>query len=263
MINYISSLKNKFFREIFNLKLKKYRYLSRSYLIEGIRFVRESLENSCDVKFIILSENKKDFLIEEFNLNNRTDLKVFVFSDLLFSKVKQTENSQGIIACLNMKDVCNEFDFSKGIYFMLDRIQDPGNLGTIIRTAVAVNALGIIIVKGTIDLYNDKVLRSTMGAIFKSRIYFVDDYSFVDDFFKNGFKFIVADSSGEKVYYDESLTDKIVLVAGNEGRGISRDFDLIPHTSVRIPMFNNLESLNVAQALSIISFEYIRQSNCK
>ena len=258
-MNYVSSVENKFFKEVCSLKNRKYRYLNKCYLIEGIRFVQEAVKNNCDIRYIIVSESKKDSLIEKFKLND-LNLEVIVFSEMLFSKVKQTENAQGIIACLNMKDTCEKFDFCEGIYFLIDKIQDPGNLGTIIRTAVAVNALGVIIVKGTVDLYNDKVLRATMGAIFKINIYFVEEYSFLHKFLNNNFRLIVADSCSKNICYNNDLIGKIILAVGNEGNGISDEIKKIPHVDICIPMSNDLESLNVAQALSIIAFEYVRQS---
>lgn len=258
-MNYISSVDNKIFKEVYSLRNKKDRYLKKSYLIEGVRFTQEALLNNC-VNYIIVDESKKNYLFDKINLN-KFKIKIYIFSEQLFSKIKQTENTQGIIANVNMNPECTEFKFKDGIYFLIDKIQDPGNLGTIIRTAVAVNALGVIIVKGTVDVYNDKVLRSTMGSIFKINIYFIEDYSVINEILHNGFKLVIADSSGKHIYYNENLVGKIVLAVGNEGNGLSEEIKKISHTSVIIPMFNNLESLNVAQALSIIAFEYVRQND--
>lgn len=259
-MNYINSGDNKIFKEVCKLKVRKYRYLNRSYLVEGVRFVQEALSSGCCVNYLIVDESKKDLLREKFDFENyKAD--VIALPKALFSKIKQTENAQGIIASVKMSDSNLKFDFSKGIYFLIDRIQDPGNLGTIIRTAVAVGALGVIVVKGTVDVYNDKVLRSTMGAIFKMNIYFVDEYSFLNEFVENGFKIFLCDSESKNVYYNENLSDKIVLAVGNEGNGISDDMRRFVHKDVCIPMCNDFESLNVAQALSIIAFEYLRQLN--
>lgn len=259
-MNYISSVDNKIFKEVCGLKNRRDRHLKKCHLIEGIRFVQEAL--SCDgiLNYVVVEESKKDFLFDKLNLND-LGIKVYIFSDVLFSKIKQTENTQGIIANVNMNLECKNFKFNDGIYFLIDRIQDPGNLGTIIRTAVAVNALGVIVVKGTVDVYNDKVLRSTMGSIFKIDIYFIENYFVLNEFLNNGFKFVIADSCGEKIYYNESLVGKIILAVGNEGNGLSDEIKNFPHLSVVIPMCNNLESLNVAQALSVIAFEYVRQND--
>lgn len=259
-MNYISSLENKFFKEVCSLSNKRYRYLTRSYLIEGVRFIEEAIRYSCDIKYIILSESKKDQLIERFGFQNKS-FNIMIFSDTLFSKIQLTKNSQGIVACLEMKNYNHKFSFNKGIYFLIDKIQDPGNLGTIIRTAVAVNALGVILVKGCVDLYNDKVLRATMGSIFKINIYFIENYQEINELIENDFKLIIADMNGDENYYNEDLTGKIILTVGNEGNGISQEIKGFPHKKVRIPMSNGLESLNVAQAISIISFEHVRQIN--
>lgn len=261
-MNYINSVENKVFKEIASLKNKKYRYLNKCYLVEGVKFVQESIKCCSKIRYIIVSESKFDDLDEKFKFDS-LNLEIIIFSKNLFSKIKQTENDQGIIACLEMEDNYQNFDFEKGIYFLIDKIQDPGNLGTIIRTAVAVGALGVIIVKGTVDLYNDKVLRSTMGAIFKINIYFVDGYFFLNNFLKNDFKIVIADSHSNNIYFNENLTGKIILVVGNEGSGISSELKKFNCTDVCIPMSSDLESLNVAQALSIIAFEYVRQSQFK
>lgn len=257
-MDYISSIENKIFKELISLKNKKYRYLNRCYLIEGIKFVRESISNNCNIKYIILTESKSDELNEKFNFNE-SEYKVIILPDMLFNKIKQTEQSQGIIGCIEMEDNLNEFNFKDGIYILVDKIQDPGNLGTIIRTAVAVNATGIIIMKGTVDLYNEKVLRSTMGSIFKIDIYFQDSFCFLNKFIDNNFSIVVADSNSNNIYFKENLTGNIVLVVGNEGNGISDEIKEFPNIDVCIPMSKDLESLNVAQAMSIIVFERIRQ----
>lgn len=259
-MNYINSDDNKIFKEVCKLKNRKYRYLNMEYLIEGVRFVKEALDSDCDIKYLIIDESKKDFLCEKFDFEN-CRIDVLVFNKALFSKLKQTENTQGIIAVVKMKNLNSDFDFSNGIYFLIDKIQDPGNLGTIIRTAVAVGALGVVIMKGTVDIYNDKVLRSTMGSLFKINIYFMDEYSFLSKFLDNGFRIFLADSNSKNIYYNENLSDKIILAVGNEGSGISSDMKKFVHKDICIPMCNNFESLNVAQALSIIAFEYLRQVN--
>lgn len=259
-MNYINSDDNKTFKGICKLKSRKYRYLNREYLIEGIRFVKEALDSDCNVKYLILDESKKDLLFQKFDFEN-CRANVIVLHKALFSRVKQTESSQGIIASIEMSKPNFNFDFSNGIYFLIDKIQDPGNLGTIVRTAVAVGALGVIIMRGTVDLYNDKVLRATMGSIFKTNIYFMDEYSFLDKFVDNGFRIFLADSNSKNIYYNENLSNKIILTVGNEGNGISSDMKKFVHKDICIPMCNNFESLNVAQALSIIAFEHLRQVN--
>lgn len=262
-MNYVDSSSNKIFKEICSLKNKKYRYLNNSFLIEGLRFAQEAIKNSCKIKYIVVNENKLNYLNEKIKFDEY-GFKLIVFSEKLFSKIKQTENTQGIIVCLEMDRACKQFNFKEGIYFLIDKIQDPGNLGTIIRTAVAVGALGLIIVKGTVDIYNDKVLRATMGAIFKINIYYVDNYSFLNEFSKNDFKIVLADSYSDNICYNEDLTGRIVLLVGNEGNGVSNEIKNFPCVvDVCIPMENDLESLNVAQALSIIAFEYVRQNRFK
>ncbi len=259
-MRYIDSDDNKMFKEICKLKNKKYRYANRSYLIEGVKFVREALSNDCNIKYLVIDESKKNSLYEIFDLSVWNP-RIIVLHKTLFSKIKQTENTQGIIAVVKMDDPCLNFDFSKGAYFLIDKIQDPGNLGTIIRTAVAVGALGVIIIKGTVDIYNDKVLRSTMGSVFKTTIYMMENYCFLDQFVKNDFKIFLTDPKSKNIYYDENLTGKIIIAVGNEAIGVSDNVKEFMYKDISIPMCNNFDSLNVAQALSIVAFEYLRQTN--
>lgn len=261
-MDYISSIENKLFKEVSSLKNKKYRYLNKTYLIEGIKFVEEAIQNGVNIKYIIICESKLKEIESKFDFN-KLICKAVIFSDCLFNKIKQMETSQGIIAGVEIKENLNEINFKNGFYVLIDKIQDPGNLGTIIRTSVAANAKGIIIMKGTVDLYNEKVLRSTMGSIFKIDIYFKDSYDFINEFINNDFSIIVADSNSENIYFKEDLTVNMVLVVGNEGNGISNEIKSFNNVDVCIPMSNNLESLNVAQAMSIVVFERVRQEYIK
>lgn len=259
-MDYISSFQNSVYKELTSLKEKKFRIEKKEFLIEGLRFVNEAIVSKFDIKYIILNETKRQEILEKLEYSNDS-YKVIILSSELFNKLSETHNSQGIMACMYMKDISKDFNFNNGIYFLIDKIQDPGNLGTIIRTAVAVNALGVIILKGTVDLYNNKVLRSTMGAIFNMNIYLVNDYLDIISLTNNGFRLLISDICEGNAYYNENLRHKVIVAVGNEANGFSAGINQVNYSKIHIPMFNNLESLNVAQALSIIAFDYLRQTS--
>ena len=136
-------------------------------------------------------------------------------------------------------------------------------MGTIIRTAHAVNASALIITKGTVDIYNDKTLRSTMGSIFKVPIIEDDDLSVIKSLKEQGFKLVVSSLQGENNFFEEDLKDKVIIAVGNEGNGISDDVYLLADKKVKIPMPGDAESLNVAVATSIMLYEKLRQNIVK
>ncbi|MGK0465958.1 TrmH family RNA methyltransferase, partial [Clostridium sp.] len=166
---------------------------------------------------------------------------------------------QGIIAIVRNKLV--EIRYEDGFYVLADKIQDPGNMGTIIRTAHAAGALGVIITKGTVDIYNEKTLRATMGSIFKMPVIYDSDLSTVEKLRDDGFKLVTSSLECDKNFYDIHLKGKVIITVGNEGNGISEDVYAISDLKIKIPMPGGAESLNAAVAASIMIYEVVRQKN--
>lgn len=163
MIN-IESKSNSLFKDLKKLKdKKKYREEKKQYIIEGFRFVKEAIKANAYLESIIITENfynKEKIFIDSIN---EQGLKIIIMSKILLDELCDTENPQGIIAVVQINDKILK---EGNTVILVDKVQDPGNMGTIIRTAHAVGARGIITTKGTVDIYNDKVLRSSMGSIF-------------------------------------------------------------------------------------------------
>ena len=154
----------------------------------------------------------------------------------------------------------NSTEEIKGDFYLLcDKVQDPGNLGTIIRTAHAAGASGIILTKGTVDIYNDKTIRSTMGSVFYLPIIYDNDLSFLKKLKEDGFSLVTTSLQESKNFFEEDLRVKVILGVGNEGNGISDEIFAMSDKKVKIPMPGGAESLNVAVASSIILFEKVRQ----
>lgn len=255
----IESKNNNLYKELKKLKEKKHRTQKEQFIIEGLRFVDEALKCNVSLEYLIFTENfllKEETFIQSFGSN----VKKILLSDTLFNQLSSTENPQGILAVANMQNK----SFKEGEFVILiDKVQDPGNMGTIIRTAHAAGASGIVVTKGTVDVYNDKTLRSTMGSIFYMPIIEDDNLKIIKNLKNQGYKLVVSSLQGEKNFFEEDLKDKVIFAVGNEGNGISDEIYEISDIKVKIPMPGNAESLNVAVATSIMIYEKIRQNIIK
>ena len=155
----------------------------------------------------------------------------------------------------------NEIDTTADYILALDGIQDPGNLGTIIRTADSANLKQIIVSKNTVDAYSPKVIRSTMGAIYRVHIIEVENLEVtLKDLQKGGFKVVVTSLDTKNSIYDISYNKSIVVI-GNEANGVSKEVQALADERVKIPMLGKTESLNAAVATGIMIYEYVRRKN--
>lgn len=254
----IQSKDNNLIKDIKKLKEKRYRAERKQFLVEGFRFVEEALKSSYKVSYIFLAENAQERW-KNFNLGEKLQgtTKLFMVPEALLKVLSSTETPQGVIAVVNQREFNCEAE--EGFYILADKLQDPGNMGTIIRSAHAAGAAGVVVTKGTVDIYNEKTLRSTMGSIFNIPIIEDDDLSFVDSLKTKGFKLIVSSLEDSKNFYDVDLTQNVILAVGNEGNGISQEVYKLGDIKVKIPMPGNAESLNAGAAASIMLFETVRQ----
>lgn len=252
----IESKNNNLFKEIKKLKEKKHRIKSNKYLIEGLRFVEEAIKSKVSIDSIIFTESFKEKNPELF-LKINENIKLIQMNEALLKQLCSTENPQGIVGVINMQ---NKELKSGELVVLVDKVQDPGNMGTIIRTAHAAGAAGIVMTKGTVDIYNDKTLRSTMGSIFYIPIVEDDSLDFVKSLKKEGYKLVVSSLQGKNNFFEENLQGKVIIAVGNEGNGVSDEVYDIADIKVKIPMPGEAESLNVAVATSIMIYEKIRQS---
>lgn len=254
----IKSKDNNTLKEIKKLKEKKYRVENKRFIIEGFRFLEEGLKSDFNIDKIFIKESSIDKFKENFSsyVDNH-DEKLFIVSDNLFKGISGTENSQGVLAVLNMKEETSIV--KEGMYILADKVQDPGNLGTIIRTAHSAGCNGVILSKDTVDLYNEKTLRSTMGSIFSIPIIYDEDLSFTKELIDKGYNLVCSSLQTDKNFYEVNLVDNAIIAVGNEGNGISDEIMNLATCKVKIPMLSNTESLNVAIAASIMIYEGVRQ----
>ena len=255
---FIESKGNNLFKETKKLKERKNRIKSGKYIIEALRLVQEAFKAGIDIDCLIVTSDGKeklDLYLGEY-LHEKSN--VYEMSDVLFKELISTEQPQGIVAVINMNE--KPLDLNGSFYLLCDKVQDPGNLGTIIRTAHAVGVQGIILTKGTVDIYNEKTIRSTMGSIFYVPIHYDDEnFTLVKKLKMEGFKTVVTSLDTDKNFFEEDIRGKVLLTVGNEGNGVSDEVYELADIKVKIPMPGNAESLNVAIATSVIMYEKIRQ----
>jgi TrmH family RNA methyltransferase len=222
---------------------KKERDQEGLYVVEGEHLVYEALKENV-VSELIISNNKYDL----FTFDN----KVYVTDDIM-KKICDTVTPQGIIALCKQKQLKELKRYDR--ILLLDNIQDPGNLGTIIRSCVAFNFDGIVMGLNTVDVYNPKVVRSTQGAIFKVDLIKANLVDYID-YLKSMGVSIFGTSLDGTVLSNIKSQEKMAFIMGNEGNGVSIDLLSITDQNVLIEISEKSESLNVAVASSIIMYNF-------
>ena len=246
----ITSKDNEIIKNIKKLKEKKYRL--DSYIVEGIKMVKEAISENQEIALIAIRE---DFKID-FDTKN---IKTVIISNKIFNDISDVKTPQGILAVIK-KNQHNQIETNQDYILALDSLQDPGNMGTIIRTADSANINQIIINKTTVDPYSPKVIRSTMGAIYRTNIIEVEDLkATLKEMKLKGFQIITTDLKATRSIYDINYNNKTVVVIGNEANGVSQEILQTADKKVIIPMLGKTESLNASIAASIMIYEYVRQ----
>lgn len=262
----ILSQDNKKIKYCTNLTRKSFRQKEGKFILEGFKAISEALVTRTELDFLLVRDDVYDLKIldgDSVFIKLLEEEQVYKVKDRIFNSISQTETSQGILAVAR-KPVNTVEAFlssnSKGAnYLVVDLVQDPGNLGTLIRTAEGAGYAGIIVLKGSADVYSPKIVRSTAGAILRSNILFVDNYKQLLDILKKLDKtLVVTDLDGSVSCYDIDISKDIALVLGNEGNGVSRELKEMADVKVFIPMASTLESLNVAVAGGILMYEAVR-----
>ena len=250
----ISSKDNKIFRLCEQLSHKKYRDKLGLYLIEGENLLEEAVKNGAAIKTVLMCRDYRGSLFG-------TEDKAFCLSDKLFEQLAQTETTQGIMAIVEKPELSPDrfLDRGGGNFIVLDRLQDPGNVGTILRTADAAGYELAIVMKGTADVFSPKAVRAATGSLFRMPVVFMDSVDELMEFTRAAGKKLVATCfDTDRYYYDENLKGNIALIIGNEGSGISRELIECSDLKIKIPMHGNIESLNASVAAGILMYEAVR-----
>jgi TrmH family RNA methyltransferase len=261
----ITSQHNNFIKKLKCLKERKERHTTKSYLVEGLRLVKHAFTlNLAPLEIVITSSFQRAPEQAAFiNQIERMQLPLTVVSDLIFEKLADTHTPQGILAVMPMP--CYELDRllnSPGarLWLLLDNIQDPGNLGTMLRSCDAAGFSGMILSKNCADIFSPKVLRSTMGSIFHTPFVYVDNLAETITHLRHcGIRVYATHLAGAHNCYTTDLTNNIAVVIGNEAAGVSEPVVQACDAMIKIPMQGEAESLNAAVAASVLMFESLRQ----
>lgn len=260
----ISSKENQFIKHIKKLKDKKYRDINNEYLIEGIKLIKEAIQEKAQIKQIVIcDECEKIEAIPKDLMYEIAKHECIYVTKKLFETLTNVVEPQGILAIIGKSDPKQEINYNEDIIVALDDIQDPGNLGTILRTVDSIGLTQIIISKGTADVFNPKVIRSSMGAIFRVKVIESEDLKqTLLEIKKHKFELLVTSLQTKKSVYDIKYKKKIIVI-GNEANGVSREIQELSDYKIKIPMLGKTESLNASVATGIILYEYVRQKLLK
>lgn len=260
MFQRIESTRNATYQQVKKLSQKKHRTALGLFVLEGEKPILEALRANIRPEVIIVRENSPRLEDVSFLADYTND--VHVVKESLFYQLTQTQHAQDIILVGQQKIHSLSALPATGDSLVVDRLQDPGNMGTIIRSCAATNIDQVIIMPGTVDIYNPKVLRATAGAFFKMNFYLAKDEGQVIYQLEALKKEIVcADGGGDVLLFDMEKHGPQALVIGNENLGPSEAFRAAAHQVVAIPMPGGTESLNASVAASLLVYEVLRKGN--
>ena len=260
----ITSKDNELIKHIRKLKDKKYRDESNEYVVEGVKLVEEAVKENAKIKQIIVCEDTtRTYEIPTHIMLEIARYECISVSNKIFNIITQVTNPQGIMAIIEKNAQDAQIDYSQDIIVVLDDVQDPGNLGTILRTVDSIGLNQIIVSKGTADAFNSKVVRSTMGAIFRIKIIEVENLvQEIREMRKHHFKLMVTSLQTKNSIYDIDFNKKIIVI-GNEANGVSKEIQDMADEKAKIPMLGRTESLNASVAAGVVMYEYVRQKLSK
>lgn len=256
----IQSRQNARIKDIRRLQQKKYRDQASLFCLEGVRLVEEALDTHL-VEGLYFTERLLS-LSRGANLVSQAEKQgvlVFQCAESVLSELTDTVNSQGVIAVAK-KPTWSVV--SEGLILVADEIQDPGNMGALMRTAVGAGVKGLFVVEGSVDLYNPKVLRSSMGAIFHLPHWFYSRQQILDLLNQTQSTLVVADLMDAADYWTVSYPQNLAVVIGNEARGVHESFCEKAALRVQIPLMGAVESLNASVAAGVLLYEILRQRRC-
>ena len=266
----ITSRQNPTVKWAASLLEKKYRQEHRTFIAEGEKLTFEAADSKLDVTHVFVAKSKADRLVpllkNAFSEQKYDLTQLIVLSDDVFSKISTEKAPQGVISAIKYLDFFRELDIIYKEDFFLNEgeraialcsLRDPGNLGAVIRSAVAFGVDHVILTSDSIDVYNPKTVRSAMGSLFRVKITCVRDFSsFISSAIGNGRRVYAAELTDNAVSLDKiDASSKDVFIIGNEGHGIPKSISEVCTGSVYIPISKKTESLNASVAAAIFMWE--------
>lgn len=240
----ITSAKNEKVKSWRKLHKRKGRKDANAFLIEGFHLIEEAWKSNEEIVEIIAEESVE---LPDWSKVYPVEL----VTEQVFQQITQTLTPQGIAAVVAMKQVDN--NEAKNM-ILIDAVQDPGNLGTIIRTADAAGMDAVVLGRGTVDLYNDKVIRATQGSLFHIPIYEADLIEEIAEIRENGFEIWATSLDGAVPYNKVTVPKKTAIILGNEGAGVDKELIEMADKRVVIPIYGKAESLNVGTAAAVLMY---------
>lgn len=244
-------------------KLKKnarFRRQEKTFIAEGIKMVEEAARND-SLLAVYVSEDAREEYVSRIFHKIKGSLIEWVSSPV-FQEISDTASPQGVLALVRMPEYKREILVSEkdAAFVCLEDIQDPGNLGTIMRTAEGAGMSAVVMSKGCVDLFNPKVVRATMGAMYRVPFYVTDDMTTeVERLRAEGFSMYAARLDADKDYTEYTYEGKTGLLIGNEANGLKPETSEMADQGIRIPMEGELESLNAAVSAALLMYEVHRK----
>ncbi|MBE5960000.1 MAG: RNA methyltransferase [Lachnospiraceae bacterium] len=260
----ISSVSNAQIKNIMKLQTKaKERNEQGVFVCEGRKMFEEARQaEHVSLKKTYVSESfYEEMTAKESGYFDGTDYEIV--SESVFKQISETMTPQGVLAVVTRPKHSLEemIKGNSGTYVVLEDVRDPGNLGTIVRTAEGAGVKGIILSRGCVDIFNPKVIRSTMGAIYRMPFVYVEDLLGTLEIMKQHDISVYAAHLEGAVFYDEvEYSKKTAIMIGNEGNGLTREAADAATSYIKIPMEGNVESLNAGIAAAVLMYEVYRQN---
>jgi len=261
----IISSQNKFIKMAASLKEKKYRDELNLFVVEGLRLVEEAANADWQLEACFyITEVKEDKRIQEVLLLLQSKgCRIIEVSATIYGKMTEVKHPQGIMAIMKKykyKLADSLVGVERPFFVVLDEVQDPGNVGTVIRTAAAAGCTGIFLTKGCADVFAAKVVRASMGSLFHVPIFEnLTQEEVVDCLGKYEISILATSLESSTIYFQMDFNKPVAVVFGNEGTGVSRQLLEKSKERVHIPLLGDVESLNVASAAAVILYEAVRQ----
>lgn len=260
----ITSKSNSVIKSIRKLNIRKYRELTDLFYIEGVRILAEALACNWLIKEIIVAPDlvRNDFSMELLTDARKKNIPIIEVDKNVFKSISVKEGPKGLAAVVHRKwTPLSSVITSKGLWVALDRIQDPGNLGTIMRTAEAVGAKGIILIDNCTDPFDISSVRASMGAIFSLLLIKTDSVDLLKFLKKSNYLLIGTSDKGSVDYRKINYDQNSILIMGSEREGLSNNLISACDHLVNIPMSGKSDSLNLAIATAVCLFEIQNQFN--
>ena len=259
----ITSTSSSQVKHVVNLQKKaKLRKEEKQFVVEGVKMVSEAPADRLVKVYVseIFKADNEEFL-ERMNYDSIGKDVLEIVTDNVFMRMADTQTPQGIMAVVRMKDSSiSDMLTDNPLLILVENLQDPGNLGTILRTAEGAGVTGILMDRECVDIYNPKTIRSTMGSVYRMPFVYVEDLGKgIQDLKDKGITTYAAHLEGKHSYDEENLTNPCAFLIGNEGNGLRREIADMADCYIKIPMLGQVESLNAAIASSVLMFEAARQ----